>query len=625
MQILRFDGVSLDYRHAPLLDMVQFQINSKERICLVGRNGTGKTSLLKLLTEEILPDSGSIWKSPKLKIAKLNQILPASTEETVYEVIAGGLAEIGKLLKEYHQLLDEGLDKDDESWLLKLETVQKAIEVQDGWDFEQKIKKMLTKLNLVENTKLKVLSGGCRRRVALGAVLVSEPDLLLLDEPTNHLDIDSILWMEQQLLQFPGTILCISHDRALIDKLATRIVELDRGTLYSIEGNFQAFQLAKLKRLEVEAQRTIELDKKLTKEESWIRQGIKARRTRNEGRVRALMQLRHERDQRRSLMEKPSFELTQSELSGRLVVEAIGVDFVYGRLKIIDNFSVRIFRGDQIGILGPNGCGKSTLLRLLLGQLLPQTGVVKQGTQLKVAYFDQLREQIDLESSVEDNVGHGRTFITLNGKTKHIISYLRDFLFTPDRARVPVHQLSGGECNRLLLARLFSYSTNLLVLDEPTNDLDIETLELLEELLINYTGTLLLVSHDRCFMDNVITQVLAFEGQGKISEYVGSYTDWLSYEKQSRSRLCENSIVGSDRKVTFGRGFKKLSYALQRELESLLKKIEMLEKFIKKLQNEIVESSFYMQSKDVVNKKLSKLKEVEIELENAYKRWEELD
>ena len=626
MPIIRLDNISLDYSKAPLLDKVTFQIEAKDRICLVGRNGTGKSSLLKIINLETAPDEGEMWRAPHLKVAKLAQELPDRDEQTVFDVVAEGIAEVGTLLKTYHHLLDEKPDdsQDQSAWLTKLETTQKQIEQQQGWQFEQRIQSMLTRLSLDEHAKMSTLSGGWRRRVALAQALVSEPDLLLLDEPTNHLDINSILWMETHLLQFKGAILCISHDRAFVDKLANQIVELDRGNLHSYPGGFKNFLVSKAKRLEEEAQQAALFDKNLAKEEVWIRQGIKARRTRNEGRVRALKALRQERADRRSLINKPSFNLSKSELSGRLVLEAKHINQAYENKTIIKDFSLRLFRGDRIGILGPNGCGKSTLLKILLEKMTPDSGTLKLGTNIQIAYFDQLRAQIDPQLSVADNVAQGRTTIEVNGKSKHIVSYLSDFLFTPDRARTPVRALSGGETNRLLLARLFSLPANFLVLDEPTNDLDIETLELLEDILINYDGTILLVSHDRSFMDNVITQVLAFEGDGHITEYVGSYSNWLeaNAKKSAKANQPKKSAT-----TPFPASLpkQKLSFNLQRELDELPNKIEMLEQAITKLQAKISDPTFYQQAEPTVAETLSQLKQQEDELEIAYARWDELD
>ena len=542
MPLIKFDKVSLDYSKAPLLDKADLQINSGERCCLVGRNGTGKTSLLKLILGTTAPDSGAIWKRPNIKIGELAQILPTDLSVRVYDYVASGLSGVGEILKQYHHLtilLSDPATVEYDSIIEKMTVLQKKIEQQNGWLYQQRIEKILTQFTLQADLVLSDLSGGWQRRAALAKALVSEPDLLLLDEPTNHLDIETIEWLENYLHSFRGAVLCISHDRALLNRFANKIIELDRGQLYCVNGNYDKFLQEKDKRLEVEAKHNAEFDKKLAQEEVWIRQGVKARRTRNEGRVRALMELRKDRAARRELTNKPKFDIaTSKELSGKLVIEAKHVSHSFSEKKIISNFSVRIFRGDRIGFLGANGCGKSTLLKILLGKLTPEQGLVNIGTNVKIAYFDQLRAQIDLEMSVIENVAQGRTSIEINGKQKHVISYLKDFLFTPEKCLTPVRNLSGGECNRLLLAKLFSLPANLLVLDEPTNDLDIESLELLEDLLSDFDGTILLVSHDRAFLDNVATNCLAFEENGAIAEYIGGYADWQQNKlnKQTKKR-----------------------------------------------------------------------------------------
>nr|MDT0253562.1 ATP-binding cassette domain-containing protein [Endozoicomonas sp.] len=493
MPLLRFEKVSLAYGDQPLLDHAEFQIRKGERVCLMGRNGAGKSTMMKLLSGATLPDEGTLWRKPGLKVGVLNQDLPDQDEKKVYDVVASGLEAVGDLISRYHSLsMNISTDAD----MKALEKVQHQLESVDGWSLSLKIDTVIKKLGLPAEKQMKELSGGWRRRVELARALVGDPDLLLLDEPTNHLDIIAIDWLEKQLKDFSGALLFITHDRSFLQSLATRIIELDRGKLTSWECDYVTFLERKAHALEVESEQNALFDKKLALEEVWIRQGIKARRTRNEGRVRDLEKLRVERSQRREVQGNASFGLEQGESSGKLVLEVKNVSQSFDNHTVIKDFSLRLMRGDKIGLIGANGAGKSTLLSILLGNLNPESGSVKMGTKIEVAYFDQLRNQLDLEKTVIDNVAEGRESITINGVSRHIISYLGDFLFPPGRCRVPVKALSGGERNRLLLARLFSKPSNLLVMDEPTNDLDIETLELLESLLVEFTGTMLLVSHD---------------------------------------------------------------------------------------------------------------------------------
>ena len=496
MPVIRLENISLAYGDMPLLDGTELQIRRGERVCVLGRNGAGKSTLLKIVSGQIDADDGSIWRKPGLKIGMLNQNLPVQDEKSVYEVVASGLAEAGELINRYHTL-SQNINTDAD--MKALEQVQHRLEAHDGWQLQQKVDTVIKKLELPENKLMKELSGGWRRRVELAQALVCEPDLLILDEPTNHLDIVAIDWLEKQLLDFRGALLFITHDRSFLQSLATRIIELDRGALTSWDCNYQTYLERKAHALEVEAEQNALFDKKLAQEEAWIRQGIKARRTRNEGRVRALKALRSERLERREVQGKADFGIESASSSGKIVLEAKGISKTYDSHAVVDHLNLKVMRGDKIGLIGANGAGKSTLLNMLLGQLQPDSGSVKSGTKLEVAYFDQLRNQLDLEKTVIDNVAEGRDSITINGASRHVISYLSDFLFPAHRCRVPVKALSGGERNRLLLARLFSKSANLLVLDEPTNDLDVETLELLESLLVDFKGTLLLVSHDRAF------------------------------------------------------------------------------------------------------------------------------
>lgn len=619
--LITLEKISLAFGADPLLDQIKLSIETGERVCLIGRNGTGKSSLLKIIAGQQKPDGGDIWPTPGLRIAQLEQELPRDSDNTVFAEVAKGLAETGKLITEYHSLIQKLTDQPSESDLKQLEQLQHKIDACNGWQFEQHINTVLTRLELPADRKLSELSGGWRRRVALAKALVSEPDLLLLDEPTNHLDINAIAWLEEELLTFKGGLLFITHDRALLQRLATRIIELDRGQLTSWPGDYANFLRRKEEMLAAENKLNSEFDKKLAQEERWIRQGIKARRTRNEGRVRALEALRKEREQRRNVMGKVKLAVDDKDQSGQLVVEAEHITQAFDNKTVIKDFSIRIMRGDRIGLLGPNGIGKSTLLNILLGQLKPQQGTVKLGSKLQIAYFDQLRTTLDPEKTILENFAQGKETIEIDGKQRHIISYLGDFLFAPQRLRVPVKVLSGGEHNRLVLANLFSKPANLLVMDEPTNDLDIETLELLEELLTEYQGTLLLVSHDRTFLDNVVTSTLVFEGEGKITEYVGGYQDWLRQRKtiQPIPKVIEKPKATQDKPI------QKLTSKEQKELAELPKKIEKLEQQQAELHSKMAEVKFYQQDPDQIAKTTAQLKETEEILKAAYQRWELLE
>ncbi len=620
------ENVSLAFGLDLLLDQVKFQIASGECICLIGRNGAGKSSLLKIIEGTQLPDSGLVWRKPQLRLARLTQELPQQTNCTVYEFVASGLSEIGQLLSDYHALTQSLADADSAKDLAKMERLQQEIDAKNGWQFEQNIKTILTRLNLPSDPLLSELSGGWQRRAALAKALVSSPELLLLDEPTNHLDIEAIQWLEDQLINSGISLLFVTHDRALLQRLATRIIELDRGKLTSWPGDYANFMRRKEELLSAEAHLHAEFDKKLAQEERWIRQGIKARRTRNEGRVRALEAMRKERAKRRELQGKASFNLNEAVKSGQLVIEAEHITHGFNDPVLIQDFSIRIMRGDRIGLIGPNGSGKSTLLNILLGQLIPQQGSVKHGAKLKIAYFDQLRQTLDLEKTVMENVAYGTDTIEINGKKRHLITYLSDFLFTPQRALTPAKALSGGECNRLLLARLFSQPANLLVLDEPTNDLDIETLELLEELLSQFQGTLLLVSHDRAFLDNVVTSTIAFEGAGKVREYVGGYQDWLRQREQQTVVQPQTTEKADEKKVqATAKPITKLSYKEQKELNELPQQIEILEAEQRALQQLINDSEFYKQDAPIVTETLAKLDKITCSLDQAFQRWEELE
>ncbi len=619
MSVLRLQQVSLHFGDQILLDRADLQLEAGERVCLVGRNGAGKSTLLKLLDGEIRPDSGEVWRAPELRLARLAQEPQVVPGRTVYDEVASGLAGLAELLSQYHALTHAGGDVD----LRRLEQLQRQLEAADGWLFQQRIDTVLTKLSLPADTPLSQLSGGWLRRVALARALVVEPQLLLLDEPTNHLDLETIEWLEAQLLDYRGALLFITHDRALARRLATRVVELDRGHLINYSGSYDDFIEQREQRLMVEERDNALFDKKLAAEEVWIRQGIKARRTRNEGRVRALKKLRDERSQRREQQGSASFALESADRSGRLVAELQDVSHEIGGKRLIDHLDLAILRGDRVGLIGPNGAGKSTLLKLILGELTPTAGAVRRGERLQVAYFDQLRDRFDPEASLIDIVGEGREFIEIGGRRRHVISYLEEFLFRPDQSRRAASKLSGGERARLQLARLFSQPVNLLVLDEPTNDLDVESLELLEQLLAEFDGTILLVSHDREFLDNVATSTLVFEGGGRVSEYVGGYSDWL---RQRRVPVAAKPAVKAAPVVKSEppKKTQKLSYKLQRELEELPGRIEALEAELARLNAEVSGADFYQRDSKSVERVLAQLSETQLQLDQNYERWLEL-
>jgi ATP-binding cassette subfamily F protein uup len=624
MPLIRFDRLSISFGRHALLEQASFQIDAGERVCLIGRNGAGKSTLLKLVAGEVAPDAGEIWRQPGLAIARVSQDLPADEDASVFDVVAAGLADVGRLLAEFHHVSHRV--GDDASLLKRMEALQHEIDACDGWTLGQRVDQMLARLELPADTRIGALSGGWRRRVALAQALVSDPDLLLLDEPTNHLDIEVIQWLEEQLLELRGGVLFVTHDRALLRRLATRIVELDRGVLTSWAGDYPTFLAKKAAALEEEARHAALFDKKLAQEEIWIRQGIKARRTRNEGRVRALLALREERAQRREVEGKVRLSLDEGRRSGKLVVETQHVSYAWSESEalIVRDLSLRILRGDRIGLVGPNGVGKTTLLRLLLGQLAPRSGRVRLGTNLEVAYYDQLRAALDLEKSVVENLGEGREYIEIRGQQRHVIGYLQDFLFSPDRARTPMNALSGGEHNRVLLARLFAQPANLLVLDEPTNDLDLETLELLEELLIEYSGTVLLVSHDRAFLDNVVTSTLVFEGAGRIQEHVGGYSDWLRH--RARPAAGRSKPVVETKPTARPRSKPgKLGFKAARELEEAPVRIEALEAEQGELAQRLSEPDFYASAAADQARVHSRLAALTSELEAAYARWAELE
>ncbi len=627
MALIVLRSVCLSYGAAPLLDGVELSIERGERVCLVGRNGAGKSSLMKLIAGEQLPDSGEIVRQQGLRCARLAQEVPFADATSVFDVVAAALGREGELLARYHHISHQMSEDHSPALMAELERVQHEVDACNAWSVRPRIEAVLSRLQLPEETPFNALSGGLKRRVLLAQALVRDPDLLLLDEPTNHLDIESIQWLENFLLSYSGTVLFVTHDRQLLQNLATRIVDLDRGRLTSWPGNYATYLQRKQEQLEVEATHNALFDKKLAQEEVWIRQGIKARRTRNEGRVRALLDLRNERRERREISGRVRLSQQAGAASGKIVIEAEDVSFAYDGRTIVRDFSTTLLRGDKIGIIGPNGAGKTTLIRLLLGELAPQQGQIKQGTRLQIAYYDQLRAKLDLEQTVQENISPGSEQIEINGKSRHVLSYLQDFLFTPARARTPVKALSGGERNRLLLARLFAQPSNLLVLDEPTNDLDIDTLELLEEWLLAYPGTVLLVSHDRAFLNNVVTSTLVFEDDGRVAEYVGGYDDWLRQRPAAVTPVAATSAIAraSDAASVKPAKTVKRSFKEQREMETLPKTIEALEAEQRALHARMADADFYRQDSAAINAAQSRLQELEKSLETNYRRWEALE
>jgi len=590
--LLRFDDVSLAFGSRPLLDHVSFGVAIGERVCIVGRNGEGKSSLLRLVAGIGQPDDGVVWVKPGATLAMLAQDLDVTADERVYDVVSGGL--------------------------------QTA--TRDSWETTHLVDTIISKLALPAEKSFSDLSGGWRRRVLLGRALVAEPDILLLDEPTNHLDIEAIEWLEEVMASFRGALLFVSHDRAFVNRLATRVIELDRGQLSSWPGNYDDFLQKKALQLEIEAKASALFDKRLAQEEVWIRKGVEARRTRNEGRVRALKAMRVERRERRERIGQAEFSLAEARESGKLVFEAENASVAFGDLTVIRNFSTRIQRGDRIGIVGPNGAGKSTLIKLLLGELEPTSGKLQRGSRLEIAYYDQQREQLNLQATVADNVNDGNSFVPIGGENRHVSGYLRDFLFRPDQLLTPAGALSGGERNRLLLARLFARPANLLVMDEPTNDLDIDTLELLEELVGNFDGTLLLVSHDRAFLDNVVTHLLVLEGNGLVREFVGGWSDWQAWRdaRQAEEKSLERERAKTVQSVSSKKP-KRLSYKDQREFDELPLRIESLENEKTKIDTLVADPEFYSRDHAVIKETLLRLEELIAEIDRAYSRWEELE
>jgi ATP-binding cassette subfamily F protein uup len=625
MSLIQLRDVKLGFGGPSILAGINLVIESGERVCLVGRNGAGKSTLFKILAGQLTAEEGTVQRQQELRTALLDQqVVEIDDQDTVFDVIASGLPECGRLLQRFHHLSLELSESSDSNQLAELETIQHQLETNGGWSLQQRVTTAVSRFGLDAESLFNTLSGGQKRRALLAQALVTEPDLLLLDEPTNHLDIASIEWLEQFLLGYRGTLMFVSHDRQFVQSMATRIIDLDRGQLTDWPGDYSKYVAGKEAWLENEANEAAEFDKKLAKEETWIRQGIKARRTRNEGRVRVLKKLREEQRQRRNRSGSAKFHELEQSRSGKLVIEAKDACLSYYTQPIIKSFSTTILRGDKIGILGPNGCGKSTLLKLLLGELKPDTGSIRLGSNLTIAYFDQMRSQLDRNKSVIDNLADGREKITINGHERHVISYLQDFLFSPERTRTPVKALSGGESNRLLLAKLFSKPANLLVLDEPTNDLDVDTLELLEGLLVEYKGTLLLVSHDRIFLDNVVTSTLVFDNQGQIREYIGGYQDWLRQrpsKSETATRATANKTESSQQKAST----KKLAYKDQRELTELPARIEKLEQQQSELHLKLSDPIFYQNNSDKVASFKDQLTHLETELASAYARWEALE
>ena len=625
MPLINLQNVLLSYGKPPLIDYVNLVIERGERVCIIGRNGAGKSTLLKIINGQVLPDEGKIERANDVKVAQLEQSVPQNTTGNVFDVISEGLGKEGKLIQKFHYLTQQ-LNHDSSPKIFSdLEQCQAELDRIDGWDINSRVESIITKMKLNPEADISSLSGGFKRRVLLARALVASPDLLLLDEPTNHLDIEAIQWIEQFLIKWEGSLLFISHDRHFMDNLANRFVEIDRGKLIEFNCDYSTYLARKQDNLAVEDKQNALFDKRLSQEEVWIRQGIKARRTRNEGRVRALVAMRQEFSDRRKHLGTAKMGIHRAEKSGKIVAEASDISFSFGDEQLVRRFSALIQRGDKIGLIGRNGVGKTTLIKLLLGELSPDKGAIKIGTNLNVAYFDQYRSALDEEKSVQDNVSGGRDMLDVGGKSRHVISYLQDFLFAPERCRQPVKVLSGGERNRLLLAKLFMIASNVLVLDEPTNDLDIDTLDLLEELLIQYKGTIILVSHDRTFLNNVVTSTLVFEGSGEIKQFVGGYDDWLRQRDSASSAKINEVPKAGNLQLKSATTKSKRSFNNERELSALPKKIDLLEQRITEISTQMSDASFYRSDRAEIKKTENLLKSAQLELEVLYKRWEELE
>ena len=622
MPLITLQDIFLSYGQPPLIDHLNLVVEPNERVCLIGRNGAGKSTLLKILTGQIVPDEGLIKRSSGVTVAQLEQSVPHDAQGTVFDVIAQGLGAEGELIKTFHHLIQQLNDDPTPKVMNDYEECQAELERVNGWDINQRVESIITKMDLDPDVDISSLSGGYKRRVLLARALVCNPDLLLLDEPTNHLDIEAIQWVEQFLLKWEGSLLFISHDRRFMDNLANRFIEIDRGKLQDYNCDYSTYLVRKEENLEIEERQNALFDKRLSQEEVWIRQGIKARRTRNEGRVRALESMRSEYADRRKQLGTARMDIHQAEKSGKIVAEATDITFAFGDGKaVVKNFSTLIQRGDKVGFIGRNGVGKTTLIKLLLGELTAQEGTIKTGTNLNIAYFDQYRSALDEDKTVQDNVSGGRDMLEIAGKSRHVISYLQDFLFAPERCRQPVKALSGGERNRLLLAKLFTQPSNVLVLDEPTNDLDIDTLDLLEELLINYKGTVILVSHDRAFLNNVVTSTLVFDGSGTIEQYVGGYDDWLRQRKTEHTAKAAAPMA----QIKSSTPSIKLSYKDQRELDALPAEIEGLEVSISEISGQISEPGFYQIDRAAIEVVEGQLASAQKQLAESYARWELLE